>query len=240
MADFWFAEIDFFFALNPGLERDCSNIQPNTEYCTVGCESSLAAANAGMCVSSEDCAPGTCYEGFCPGDAVWSTGGTCDTGHGNRQCAGKWGDCCNQDGWCGTGPDFCGKDVCQMGNCTAPIVPVLSSSVPVSFPPVTESFAQSTTATSLSLSSTAGSNAQGISDHFKGLRSYSCDFNLCPAGVFVCTSPAAEPAAIPELTDRHGCPGDNVAGGKDHAYYVDLCELTCSHGYCPAGTCQYC
>ncbi|GKT85236.1 glutathione S-transferase [Colletotrichum tofieldiae] len=240
MADFWFAEIDFFFALSPGLERDCSNIQPNTEYCTVGCESSLAAANAGMCVSSEDCAPGTCYEGFCPGDAVWSTGGTCDTGHGNRQCAGKWGDCCNQDGWCGTGPDFCGKDVCQMGNCTAPIVPVLSSSVPVSFPPVTESFAQLTTATSLSLSSTAGSNAQGISDHFKGLRSYSCDFNLCPAGVFVCTSPAAEPAAIPELTDRHGCPGDNVAGGKDHAYYVDLCEFTCSHGYCPAGTCQYC
>ncbi|OHE94308.1 hypothetical protein CORC01_10355 [Colletotrichum orchidophilum] len=274
MADFWFADIDFFFTLNPGLERDCSNIQPNTEYCTDGwieplrdpegrCgpqfgNASCAYGSLPCCNSQtwkcgetyEDCAPGTCYEGLCPGDAVWSSDGTCGTGHGNRQCAGKWGDCCNQDGRCGTGPDFCGKDVCQMGNCTVPLVPVPSSSVSVSFPPVTEPFAQSTTATSLSPSSTstapaspactAGSNAQGIPYNFKGLCSSRCDLNHCPAGVCVSTGPAAEPAAIPELTDCHGCPDDEVAGGGNHAYYVDLCEFTCSHGSCPAGACKCC
>jgi hypothetical protein len=65
----------------------------------------------------EDCAPGTCYEGACPGDKVWSTDGTCGYQHGNRQCAGKWGDCCNKEGRCGSGEDFCATGRCQSGKC---------------------------------------------------------------------------------------------------------------------------
>ncbi|KAI0418175.1 hypothetical protein F5X98DRAFT_122062 [Xylaria grammica] len=40
--------------------------------------------------------------------------------HGKRRCAGKWGDCGNMDGKCGTGTDFCGWGKCQSGNCTIP------------------------------------------------------------------------------------------------------------------------
>ena len=74
---------------------------------------------------SENCAPGICYEGTCPGDRVYSTDGTCGKrGDDWRMCAGKWGDCCNLDGRCGTGEDFCSICTCSMGNCTRPnIVP---------------------------------------------------------------------------------------------------------------------
>jgi hypothetical protein len=64
-----------------------------------------------------DCAPGLCYEGACVGDKVYSTDGTCGHNHGNRQCTGKWGDCCNLDGQCGTGDSFCGIGKCHSGNC---------------------------------------------------------------------------------------------------------------------------
>src|SRR5882757_3405659 len=67
-----------------------------------------------------DCAPGTSYESACAGDNVYSTDGTCSYLYGNRICAGRWGDCCNMDGACSTGSDFCGVDVCQSGNCTRP------------------------------------------------------------------------------------------------------------------------
>lgn len=71
---------------------------------------------------SDDCAPGTCYEGICFGDKIYSTDGTCGPDYGDRLCAGKWGDCCNQDGACGTGDDFCGPSVCFSGKCTLPDV----------------------------------------------------------------------------------------------------------------------
>ena len=29
---------ELFFVLNPSLQKDCSNIQPNTKYCVAGCE----------------------------------------------------------------------------------------------------------------------------------------------------------------------------------------------------------
>lgn len=41
IADFYWINVDFFFTLNTGLERDCSNIRSNTEYCTDGCESEV-------------------------------------------------------------------------------------------------------------------------------------------------------------------------------------------------------
>jgi hypothetical protein len=70
-----------------------------------------------------DCADGTCYEGACAGDSVFTTNGQCGSQHGYKQCAGVWGDCCNAAGKCGTGPSFCGYGVCQLGNCTIPAAP---------------------------------------------------------------------------------------------------------------------
>lgn len=71
-----------------------------------------------MMIYSEGCAPGVCYEGLCPGHAVYTTDGKCDQDHGMRVCAGKWGECCNNHGECGTGPDYCSQGKCQLGQCT--------------------------------------------------------------------------------------------------------------------------
>ena len=69
-----------------------------------------------------DCAPGTCYEGACAGDSVYTTDGRWDRDHGYKMCAGVWGDCCNAEGRCGTGPDFCAYGQCQLENCIIPKV----------------------------------------------------------------------------------------------------------------------
>lgn len=74
-------------------------------------------------VNRQDCADGTCYEGACAGDKVFSTNGDCGRTHGFRSCAGIWGDCCNAAGRCGTGEAFCGVGNCQLGNCTLPEKP---------------------------------------------------------------------------------------------------------------------
>jgi hypothetical protein len=60
---------------------------------------------------------GVCYEGLCPGHKVYTTDGNCGYAYDFSSCAGKWGDCCNLEGRCGTGEDFCGKGKCQLGNC---------------------------------------------------------------------------------------------------------------------------
>lgn len=71
---------------------------------------------------SEDCADGTCYEGACAGNRIFSTDGTCGSEYGDRRCTGVWGDCCNVNGKCGSGGGFCGMDVCQSGKCTQPAI----------------------------------------------------------------------------------------------------------------------
>ncbi|UNI24918.1 hypothetical protein JDV02_010635 [Purpureocillium takamizusanense] len=143
MADDHDIDVETFFLINPALKRDCSDIQPKTKYCVSGFIEPLRAYDGKcgppnrnatclgtpkQCCNSEtftcgddydvDCAPGICWEGACPGDKTWSTDGTCGEEHGYWLCAGKWGDCCNLDGKCGTGAAFCGADVCQFGNCT--------------------------------------------------------------------------------------------------------------------------
>ncbi|KAK1959916.1 hypothetical protein LY78DRAFT_619323, partial [Colletotrichum sublineola] len=148
LAEKYEISVEEFFLINPTLEPDCSNIEPRTEYCVDGFIEPVraydgvcgpASNNATcfgtdkQCCNSEtwtcgnteaDCAPGTCWEGACHGDSVYSTDGTCGfdhARHGYRFCAGKWGDCCNFDGVCGTGEDFCGIKNCQSGNCTRPV-----------------------------------------------------------------------------------------------------------------------
>lgn len=94
---------------------------PNNDATCLGTANQCCNSETWTCGSSaDDCAAGTCYEGACAGNAVYSTDGTCGTTHGNRLCAGKWGDCCHLNGTCGTGDAFCGTSVCQMGNCTLP------------------------------------------------------------------------------------------------------------------------
>ncbi|KAJ6786131.1 hypothetical protein PWT90_04866 [Aphanocladium album] len=130
------------FMLNPGLGGDCSQIKYNTPYCTDGFLEPLRAYDGfcgplhknatcigvkhGQCCNSEtwrcgesahDCARGVCYDGACWGHKRFTTDGTCGSQHQGRQCAGKWGDCCGINGKCGTGPDFCGPERCQSGNC---------------------------------------------------------------------------------------------------------------------------
>ncbi|KAK2024075.1 hypothetical protein LX32DRAFT_656479 [Colletotrichum zoysiae] len=151
--------IQEFFLVNPDLKPDCSNIQPNTEYCVdgfiepvrawdgvcgpasnnatcIGTDNQCCNAETWTCGNTEaDCAPGTCWEGACEGDSIYSTDGTCGYDHGFRRCAGKWGDCCNFDGVCGTGEGFCGIKNCQSGNCTRPVstpapVPWLNGNTP--------------------------------------------------------------------------------------------------------------
>lgn len=86
----------------------------------------------------EDCADGTCYEGACVGESVYTTDGNCGREHGYKMCAGVWGDCCNAAGKCGTGPSFCGYSLCQLGNC----------SPSPSFPSTTTTTSKTSTSTS--------------------------------------------------------------------------------------------
>ncbi|KAJ6783591.1 hypothetical protein PWT90_10348 [Aphanocladium album] len=99
-----------FFAWNPDLKTDCSNVKPWT---------------------CDDCIAGNCYEGACPGDSVYSTSGKCGPQHGMRQCAGVAGHCCNLKGECGDGEGYCDAASCAFGNCTGkPTGPVGIPGVP--------------------------------------------------------------------------------------------------------------
>ncbi|KAF2271267.1 uncharacterized protein EI97DRAFT_497345 [Westerdykella ornata] len=151
LAEKYGISVEVFFQLNPEVDAGCGNIQPKTKYrvegfiepprateglcgppnnnaTCLGTEVQCCNSETWTCGDAEeDCAPDTCYEGACVGDTVYSTDGTCGYQHGNRLCAGKWGDCCNIEGACGTGSEFCGLDVCQSGNCTRPTTPTPSS-----------------------------------------------------------------------------------------------------------------
>ncbi|CZR69561.1 uncharacterized protein PAC_19461 [Phialocephala subalpina] len=147
LANFYGITIEKFFKLNPQVKPDCSNILPSSVYCVDGFIEPVRATDGlcgpknnnatclgqsfGQCCNAatwkcgnttDDCAPGNCYEGACVGDNIFSTDGTCGYQHGYRQCIGKWGSCCNMDGTCGNGTAFCGIGSCQMGNCTQPAI----------------------------------------------------------------------------------------------------------------------
>ncbi|KAI1810627.1 hypothetical protein GGS20DRAFT_579729 [Poronia punctata] len=93
--------VETFFMLNPTVKPDCSNIQADTDYCVSGFVEPVRASG-GLCGppnknatclgtdfqccnantftcgnSTADCAPGTCYEGACPGDPIFTTDGKC-------------------------------------------------------------------------------------------------------------------------------------------------------------------
>ncbi|KAF3807738.1 hypothetical protein GCG54_00007471 [Colletotrichum gloeosporioides] len=149
--------VEKFFLLNPDLDRDCETIKPNTTYCVRGYVMPLVTED-GFCGSShdnttchftdtpccnsetwkcgdtsEDCRPGTCHNSFGTCDELgYSTDGKCGTNNDDLKCTGKWGECCNNDGLCGNGTDFCSSGVCQSGNCAIDAVtpPPVSSPLP--------------------------------------------------------------------------------------------------------------
>ncbi|WYZ36505.1 hypothetical protein EsH8_II_000011 [Colletotrichum jinshuiense] len=127
---------DIFFTLNPGLDKDCSNVKSQAEYCVSGFVEPVRvfdglcgpSHNNATCLgtnkqccnletwtcgdSTEDCAPGTCYEGDCVGDTVYSTDGRCRQAYSNCECTGRWGSCCSLDGRCSIGDAFCSLFTC--------------------------------------------------------------------------------------------------------------------------------
>ncbi|SPO01210.1 uncharacterized protein DNG_03957 [Cephalotrichum gorgonifer] len=148
LANMYHITLEKFMMLNPILDADCGNIQPYTEYCVAGFIEPLRAYdglcgpphNGATCIgvdhgqccnsetwtcgeTSEDCARGTCYEGVCWGHKVFATDGKCGPKHGNRQCAGKWGECCSFKGECGSDKEHCGVGTCLFGACEEPLRP---------------------------------------------------------------------------------------------------------------------
>ncbi|KAH6692832.1 hypothetical protein BKA61DRAFT_637637 [Leptodontidium sp. MPI-SDFR-AT-0119] len=184
LSQFYKISTQVFFTLNPGLALDCSNIQPNTPYCVSGFLEPLRSTsglcgpknNNATCLgtdfqccnsqtwtcgnSTQDCAAGTCYEGACAGDTVWSTDGTCGEQFGDRSCAGIWGDCCNFDGKCGTGASFCGADKCQSGNCIS--VRTSSSTKQTSSSVTTSSTAKTTSSVKISTTSSTAKPTSSV------------------------------------------------------------------------------
>ncbi|KAH8664682.1 hypothetical protein BX600DRAFT_437216 [Xylariales sp. PMI_506] len=122
-----------------------------------------------------------------------------------------------------------------------PTLSVSSTTTSASASSTTGSTVTSTSATpTQTYACVNGTTAEGISGNFLGLCSYSCNFNHCPEGVCICTQSASVPLPTPSLTGQAGCPIAAEASDPDDSYYADLCEFTCSHGYCPPGACEYC
>lgn len=41
LAEWYYITIEDFFQLNPTIDKECSNVKPNTEYCVQGCKTNL-------------------------------------------------------------------------------------------------------------------------------------------------------------------------------------------------------
>ncbi|KAM0554930.1 hypothetical protein ACHAPJ_006666 [Fusarium lateritium] len=80
--------LDEFYELNPGLENDCKNVQPEIQYCVEGFQEPLRAHD-----------------------------GKCGPDNGNATCVGTDKQCCNKNTWtCGDSEDDCTVN-CFEGNC---------------------------------------------------------------------------------------------------------------------------
>ncbi|KAK4119961.1 carbohydrate-binding module family 24 protein [Parathielavia appendiculata] len=206
-----------------GTDAQCCNSETwacgNSEYCRHHLSANIPAR--------EDCADGTCYEGLCAGDKVYSTDGTCGSEHDNRL------------GQCGTGADFCGESVCQSGNCdwswlrrTTTVTSSVSSTASTT---VSRSSTSTSTSTStrplpmLSSSCSDGTGAGGLA----GLCSWACSHGFCPNP---CTCTPGTPAALPPPT---GDRGYALLDLRDEPGFSDLCDLVCSYAadYCPEQVC---
>ncbi len=111
-------EADLVKVIEPLRAFDGKCGPPNNNATCIGTDKQCCNSQTWTCGdSADDCGPGTCYEGVCDGDIIYSTDGTCGQDHGLRSCAGLWGNCCSRGGQCGTGPAYCGLFACQEGDC---------------------------------------------------------------------------------------------------------------------------
>lgn len=93
------AEADLVQVVEPLRAFDGQCGPPNNNATCLGPDKQCCNSQTWTCGNSTaDCAPGTCYEGACDGDLIYSTDGTCGQDHGLRSCAGRWGNCCSIGG----------------------------------------------------------------------------------------------------------------------------------------------
>ncbi|KAK0657903.1 hypothetical protein B0T16DRAFT_402704 [Cercophora newfieldiana] len=266
MANDWGVSIAGFFKMNPALKVDCSNIQPNTQYCIQAYIEPLRSSDgrcapnynnavcsgtsSGRCCNAQtwkcgnttaDCSDGTCYEGSCAGDWVWSTNGTCG---GSRQCPPKWGDCCNMQGKCGNGTTFCAENVCQSGKCNWPW---LRNTTATTSSPTASSSATRTSSTSSSASSPGVPPVPSSTDYCQGgtgaapytdLCSYGCWFGYCPPPCTCMT--VTNSLQTPKKPEKRGIAQPAY---QNLLNFNQLCDFGCSQpnpfAYCPATYCKY-
>lgn len=86
--------IEKFFMLNPGLDPDCGNIQPNTMYCLAGCKSSAAILDSKI--------KSLAYRPIADIEPLRAYDGKCGPPNNNATCLGTNAQCCNSKTWtCG-------------------------------------------------------------------------------------------------------------------------------------------
>lgn len=86
---------EVFFSLNPSLKKDCSNIEPQAEYCVVGCEfqSETRLIYQDTLLTDYSCLVV---------EPIRAIGGLCGPRHNNSTCLGTDKQCCNSETWtCG-------------------------------------------------------------------------------------------------------------------------------------------
>lgn len=97
LADRYDIDIDLFFELNPDVKKDCTNIQPYTEYCVDGCECSPGFMSYYADILLIFQQRGTVIE------PLRSTDGLCGPENNNATCLGTAHQCCNAHTWtCGS------------------------------------------------------------------------------------------------------------------------------------------
>jgi hypothetical protein len=83
--------IDHFFILNPGLDNDCRNIQPNVAYCVAGCKSTTSTRRSSSSCNRDALLTLTVIEPLRAFD------GLCGPPHKNATCLGTDHQCCNAE-----------------------------------------------------------------------------------------------------------------------------------------------
>jgi hypothetical protein len=186
----------------------------------------------------EDCQAGTCFSGACEGfPSEYSMDGKCGYEHNDLQCGGKWGNCCNIEGSCGTGESHCGVGRCQTGNCTIIIPPAPGLPPSITTPP-----ASVPTQGAISPDGSCGGTNKYLckgssfgeccsASGFCGSTTSHCQAG-CQTAFGNCTDPSLSPDGTCGGTNKYQCKGTSFG---DCCSSSGFCGSTTGH--CQAG-CQ--
>ncbi|KAK3296408.1 uncharacterized protein B0H64DRAFT_475216 [Chaetomium fimeti] len=135
-------ELSDFYDLNPSVDTDCYRFVPGATYCisavyshiistdgscglnVTGIPITCVGSEFGQCCGSEGrcgstaayCGIGNCQFGDCE-EAGYTFDGRCGAQFYGLECGGSWGNCCSNDGVCGSTSAECGAGNCQSGAC---------------------------------------------------------------------------------------------------------------------------